>query len=698
MSAQQFIVDRLNEPPFNMRLTLVAFDEKSPFELLEIVNAIMAQLSTEHQIDLRDETPDSTANRMTDFLKVLNFKQQLDKQTFKQALLHGDPGVIYPILTWMLQRLPELQKRTYLARFLMNIEIPEHMFADEEMTEVYQQLKDLQEEFKQTHKASEKFRSQLISPTEIKKAIMQMEEDKTMLEHKVEGLANKLQGTERFDDMLEVSRKLRLEQDEQVKLMERLKEQKSLLLQAEHRLNQMVAMLNEKRTNEAGEVDMHALLQKLERDVGTMRERAMVLLPDEILGKQRRMEELQQVLSEPVPSEAELHERGRQLEQVRAAVQQLEQQQHGRSNNPDDKLSMFRQQANLVAKKKEQVQQRLALVRRDNAAVAADLQGKAAQFEEVKGKPVLKGEEFRKYATELRGKTAQYKRMKQELAELRAEWGVLSRTQAILDAEAKKVSSFLGEAEARRGLSGYQETQDELEKVSQQKAEVDEVKGKTLEEISRVVEEINGQIKARKNRLAPQIKDLRTLRVAFQEQESEYLETKQRHDNTKAGLDTEIAKLQADCDAAENEVTHEESSCHHFASLHSIEQVKLARVQGDKEGKFSRTMPDGTAVSSYVELYEAKLKQQDQAIKELRERQHSVQENREPNMKQVKLYKNLAKLLRCKQDMQKAARAEVNQMAAANQQDTNVFTMPEEHSPQGQGSGSPQGGAGVLSL
>ena len=50
MSAQQFIVDRLNEPPFNMRLTLVAFDEKSPFELLEIVNAIMAQLSTEHQV------------------------------------------------------------------------------------------------------------------------------------------------------------------------------------------------------------------------------------------------------------------------------------------------------------------------------------------------------------------------------------------------------------------------------------------------------------------------------------------------------------------------------------------------------------------------------------------------------------------------------------------------------------------------
>lgn len=616
--------------------------------------------------------------------------QQLDKQTFKQALLHGDPGVIYPILTWMLQRLPELQKRSYLARFLVNIEIPEHMFSDEEVAEVYQNLKDLQEEFKETHKTSEKYKSQLISPNEIKKAIMQMEEDKSQLEQKVEGLSNKLQGTERFDDMLEASQKLRLEQDEQVKLMDRMKEQKSMLLQAEHRLNHMVTMLNEKRTNEAGEADMNVLMRKLEAEVNAMKEKALVLLPDEIMNKQRRMEELQQVLSEPLPSEAELLERGRILEQLRAQVQQLEAKKKGRDNNPDDKLGMFRQQANLVAKKKEQVQQRLAMVRRERAEMGAELQGKAAQFEEVKGKPVLKGEEFRKYASELRGKTAQYKRMKAELAELRAEWGVLSRTQAILAQEAGTVSAVLGEAEAKRGLSGYQQTQDELEKVSQQKAEVDEVKGKTLEEIAQVVEEINGQIKTRKNRLAPQIKDLRNLRVKFGEQESEYLEKKQLFDNTKAGLDTEVSKLQAEADAAENDCNHEESTCHYYTNLHAIEQVKMARAQGDRQNRFTRTMPDGTTVNSYTELYEAKLKMQEGAIKELRDRQHHIQENREPNMKQVKVYKDLNKLLRCKQEMQKAARAEVSQMATENQQDTNVFTMPDD--------APPAGGADMLSM
>lgn len=70
----QFIVDRMNEPPFQMNLTMVAFDEKSPFELLEVVNEVMAQLSSQHRTDLRDETPEATATRMLDFLRVLNYK------------------------------------------------------------------------------------------------------------------------------------------------------------------------------------------------------------------------------------------------------------------------------------------------------------------------------------------------------------------------------------------------------------------------------------------------------------------------------------------------------------------------------------------------------------------------------------------------------------------------------------------------
>ena len=60
-------------------------------------------------------------------------------------------------------------------------------------------------------------------------------------------------------------------------------------------------------------------------------------------------------------------------------------------------------------------------------------------------KPVLRGDDFRKYATEVRGRTAQYKRMKAELGELRGEWGLLSRTLTLLGSEEQGVAKRLQE-------------------------------------------------------------------------------------------------------------------------------------------------------------------------------------------------------------------------------------------------------------
>ena len=58
--------------------------------------------------------------------------------------------------------------------------------------------------------------------------------------------------------------------------------------------------------------------------------------------------------------------------------------------------------------------------------------------------------------------------------------------------------------------------QAELAKLSALKADVDDYKGKTLNEISRIVTDINQALKEKKNKLAPQIKDLRTVRLQYQ--------------------------------------------------------------------------------------------------------------------------------------------------------------------------------------
>ena len=80
---------------------------------------------------------------------ILKFRQ------FQQGLLKGDRKIIYPILYYLLQRLPELQKRAYLAKYLVPIHIPEEMLADEEMKTLYQEYKDSQADFQVSHQQLE---------------------------------------------------------------------------------------------------------------------------------------------------------------------------------------------------------------------------------------------------------------------------------------------------------------------------------------------------------------------------------------------------------------------------------------------------------------------------------------------------------------------------------------------------------------
>ena len=61
MAEIQFIVERLNQPPFSKGLSLVTFDEKSAFELLSILNDVLSALDERHAVDLRDEQQEMTA-------------------------------------------------------------------------------------------------------------------------------------------------------------------------------------------------------------------------------------------------------------------------------------------------------------------------------------------------------------------------------------------------------------------------------------------------------------------------------------------------------------------------------------------------------------------------------------------------------------------------------------------------------------
>ena len=68
-------------------------------------------------------------------------------------------------------------------------------------------------------------------------------------------------------------------------------------------------------------------------------------------------------------------------------------------------------------------------------------------------------------------------------------------------------------------MAGYRDTQDRMESVVSQKAELDQQKGLKLEDMSGLVGQLTMKIGERKARLAPIIKELRPLRQKCQNME-----------------------------------------------------------------------------------------------------------------------------------------------------------------------------------
>lgn len=59
---------------------------------------------------------------------------------FRQGLVTGSKPVIHPILHWLLQRVPDLKKRAYLARFLVKLEVPAEFLQDDVINDTYHQV------------------------------------------------------------------------------------------------------------------------------------------------------------------------------------------------------------------------------------------------------------------------------------------------------------------------------------------------------------------------------------------------------------------------------------------------------------------------------------------------------------------------------------------------------------------------------
>jgi intraflagellar transport protein 81 len=570
-----------------MELSLVSLDEKQGSELVLMFNQVLAHLDkSTHDVDIRAEGDEMRVYRWVNFLQTMRFQFPENMENFRNGLTQGERSAIYPLLHWALSRLPQLEKRAYLAKYLMSIECPQEFLQDEALMETYNHFKGLQAEFKEQHKqlTSVKKDPNSADPKALRSEITQLEDERGQLINKINRNKSKMQYEDGFNELLEATSSLRKEQEEESKLMDRGNEQTAAIQHAERLLQDTMHRHQEVRSQQQVGVTAEQLLAQIQNEVKENQAQAETILPREVGGRMDKLRELQTKNSEPQRSEGEVMALSNTAKQLQQRIATLNEEiQRAQGAQGDDKLAMFRQHAQLIAKKVQGKQDELEAASAEKEQLTGQIDEKEAVMSELSGPKFMKREEFKQYAAKLREKTNVYKKKKSHLGSIRAENVVLNRTEQVLKGRCTDVDEFMQKLEAKKGVAGYFDDKKAMEKVSELTSEVNETKGKTLEEISKIVTDINQALKERKNRLAPQIKELRSVRQRYQELEQEYLERKAVYENTAVGLDTERIKMEQECNAFQDDCLREESRYHYLNCLISIAEGQAERIRTEEE-------------------------------------------------------------------------------------------------------------------
>ncbi|XP_035870563.1 intraflagellar transport protein 81 homolog isoform X2 [Phyllostomus discolor] len=614
----KFIVDNLNKEPFRKNYNLITFDSLEPMQLLQVLNDVLAEIDPKQVVDIREEMPEQTAKRMLSLLGILKYKppgNATDMSTFRQGLVTGSKPVIYPVLHWLLQRTSELKKRAYLARFLIKLEVPSEFLQDETVADTNKQ------------------------------DISAMEEEKDQLIKRVERLKKRVETVQNHQRMLKIARQLRVEKEREEFLAQQKQEQKNQLFHAVQRLQRVQNQLKIMR-HAAADAKPESLMKRLEEEIKFNSYMVTEKFPKELENKKKELHFLQKVVSEPAMGHSDLLELQSKINEINTQINQLIEKKMMRNEPIEGKLSLYRQQASIISRKKEAKAEELQETKEKLASLEREVSVKTNQTRELDGTEILKGDEFKRYVSKLRSKSTVFKKKHQIIAELKAEFGLLQRTEELLKQRHENIQHQLQNTEEKRGISGYSYTQEELERVSALKSEVDEMKGRTLDDMSGMVKKLNSLVSEKKSALAPIIKELRQLRQKCQELTQECEEKKSQYDSCAAGLESNRSKLEQEVRGLREECLQEESRYHYTNCMIKSLEVQLCRateemrayVSADQQGKRKAVR----------EQYTKNIAEQENLGKKLREKQKAVRESHGPNMKQVKMWRDFEQLMECK--------------------------------------------------
>lgn len=650
----RFIVDKINEL-FTLNYSLVAFDELKGRKLLQLVCDVFARLQPQLTTDMSSANLEEVIPHLSDFLtKTLGYKiPPFLQDNFLESFAKAETTVIYPILYWTLSRMEQNEKRVYLARFLQPLDVPEAILGqDEDVRFLFTQYQALRAKFIPAHRRVEELRKSFADPQQIRRQVATLEGERGHLIQYIKSAQSKIEHLPEKDALLAACRSLRLAQEEGNKLAEKKVELQQEKISADfHRAEMGNRLQNLRRDAADGRADV--IVRRLKDEIQTNRIKLEEQLPVEQEHKKKENVELRRLLTDPLDI-AQLQSEHQLLEKD---LQRLNQKVQERQKPGEDGTSIatIHQQMQRVQSRKSELMKELNTLQGDYNHVVSEIlatEGKITQLRNAT--QMLNGDEFKEFSQQVRVKRTATESMRVRLAETRAEWGTLFYTENILKEQFQDLDRQIGDLENKLGMQGYSQTLETLHRLTHEKDSLEELKGKTLEELSKVSQDMVMIIRDRRTKMAPLINELRSVRDAASELQREWEEKKNQYEHQESLLAEDIRKLTDSVAKLKAEVFSNETLYHRLNCQNTLLQAQRKRVVD--ESSF-RSSPDASLDPQYkthLELIADSTKDLEARAKDLQIRRRTIEDNHDHNVQQVDYFRHLKKILEAKVKSMKA--------------------------------------------
>jgi hypothetical protein len=616
--------------------------KKKEYELLDLIIKVMGMIDKSVQLDNNDTA--ACLKAVFEFLQILKFPYPSERQ-LQDDLARGDKRLLIQILHFLLTGLRTLSDKYYVNKFTAQINISQEYLGDDDIIELFNQLKELQAEFLTTHNMLEEKKQNAPKIDEIQEDIRKSQNDKLQLSRSIAKHKKEYANKPDFQELFEMTSKLRKEQEQDSNLEKKLAKQQYDIKEAEERLIVAQQRLLDNKKNLDNNVSAIKLLENARAQRNNNRDAYENLTKYELIDRRNRIKTLEEILQMPEITMSDLQDFKQQRQELLLEIDKLE---NKLKNSPthSSELQIYKQSAMQATNAREASEKNLQKLEKEKNLLEIKYNELNKKFEAQKGYKFVRKNDLIQQAENLKKKKEIYHKCQKVIDKIKGEALILDRTINILKEKTSDGEDILKKYEEKNGKI-LNQAKRELEQLATRKQEIDESKALTLEEYAKLIQQLKKKIadQDKRNIIAPLAEERDKLKKEYEQILPNYEKKKRDFQNATADLRRNYDSVEAEYNESEKTFRDCQNKYHQLNLSNIINEAMLKRCDDESQymSKPDKRLKDN--YKDYQSYYKEIINQENSLIKELREKQLKTKEAFEDNDRQSKMYSDMKALL-----------------------------------------------------